>query len=486
MVRILSNVVYVTLTSMSPATFAAVVVLMAISVSFAQSADPLRLPAAEARHVGTRLATTRAADDTVTYATGFLDRNQSIAFTVERPAGLYRVHIRYRASGSKGYDLKIDGLIYSGMFPKSPEFTDFDAGLIELPGGKIDLTIGGGWGHYDIAGLTLTPATADAPTPAPAGVLCNPAASPEARDLFRRLLSGYGQYTLSGVHEFADVEYVKQQVGHDVAILSRDLMDYTPSRIEHGSRPGRMTERVIESAKAGYTVTLCWHWNAPKDLIDKIETRPDGRTVDKRWYRGFYSEATTFDFSRALADPNGADYALLLRDIDAIAVELKKLQAAHVPVLWRPLHEAEGKWFWWGTRGPLAYRQLWTLLYDRLTHYHKLDNLIWVYTSAGEVDWYPGDDKVDVIGADAYPADNRDPLTGIWSTLRRSFGDRKPLTLSEVGMVPDVDRMRRHGVYWAYFCTWGGKLGPRGMAYGELRDRLASTAVHGLKPPNGK
>ena len=53
----------------------------------------------------------------------------------------------------------------------------------------------------------------------------------------------------------------------------------------------------------------------------------------------------------ALADPAGEDYALLLRDIDAIAVELQKFEDAGVPVIWRPLHEAQGGWFWWGAQG---------------------------------------------------------------------------------------------------------------------------------------
>ena len=96
----------------------------------------------------------------------------------------------------------------------------------------------------------------------------------------------------------------------------------------------------------------------------------------------------------------------MIRDIDAIAVELTKLRDAHVPVLWRPLHEAEGGWFWWGAQGPKNYVRLYRLLYDRLTKVHKLDNLIWVYTSGGKPEWYPGDDVVDIIGADAYPDDN--------------------------------------------------------------------------------
>lgn len=59
--------------------------------------------------------------------------------------------------------------------------------------------------------------------------------------------------------------------------------------------------------------------------------------------------ATTFNLTIAFADPSGADYALHLRDIDAIATQLLHLQAANGPVLWRPLHEADWTWFWpWG------------------------------------------------------------------------------------------------------------------------------------------
>ena len=67
-------------------------------------------------------------------------------------------------------------------------------------------------------------------------------------------------------------------------------------------------------------------------------------------------------------------YDLLIRDIDAIAEQLKRLQDAGVPVLWRPLHEASGGWFWWGNAGAEAYKELYVLLYDRLTNHHDRGN----------------------------------------------------------------------------------------------------------------
>lgn len=91
-----------------------------------------------------------------------------------------------------------------------------------------------------------------------------------------------------------------------------------------------------------------------------------------------------------------------MRDIDAIAVQLKKLQASNIPVLWRPLHEAGGKWFWWGAKGSGPAISLYKIIYDRITNYHNINNLIWIW-STPEPDWYPGNYRVDLIGFDSYP-----------------------------------------------------------------------------------
>src|SRR5699024_12023865 len=77
---------------------------------------------------------------------------------------------------------------------------------------------------------------------------------------------------------------------------------------------------------------------------------------------------------------------------------------AGVPVLWRPLHEFDGQWFWWGKGGPKNFRRLWQLMYNRFTMHHGLNNLIWVLGYSGEIEngWYPGDEYVDISGADTY------------------------------------------------------------------------------------
>jgi mannan endo-1,4-beta-mannosidase len=453
--------------------------IVSVLVLLAVGAGRIRLdlPVSSAILVGTTQATTQTSAGPVQYVSGFKNQDQWVAFPVDTPGGMYHAAVRYRSDGDKGFNLTVNDAVYTNTFPSARDFTTCDAGLVELPAGQTQIRIGGGWGYYDIAGLTLTPADPLPPPHRPSPRLVTANASTEARALFRTLVADYGRFTFAGVHEFSDLDYVREKTGRSVAMIGGDLIEYTPSRVEHGASGGQMTENLIAQARQGRVITLCWHWNAPSGLIDKITREPDGSENNQSWYFGFYTRATTFDFAKALDDENGADYRLILRDIDAIAVQLRKLQAAHVPVIWRPLHEAEGGWFWWGSKGPQNYVRLYRLLYNRLTRFHHLDNLIWVYTSAGSPQWYPGDDVVDIVAADAYPQDNRDPLTGIWNTLLKQFGTHKLLALAEVGCIPDVDRMRRHGVYWSFYNTWNGKNGPRGMTDEELRARLISDAV---------
>jgi len=100
-----------------------------------------------------------------------------------------------------------------------------------------------------------------------------------------------------------------------------------------------------------------------------------------------------------------------MQQLDAIAAGLQELQAAGVVVLWRPFHEMNGQWFWWGGQKPAAFVKVWQHMFDYFTRTRGLHNLIWVYgPNHGRqvVDFYPGKDYVDLVGLDAY-TDNVDP-----------------------------------------------------------------------------
>ena len=447
--------------------------------------SPIHLEAEDAALTGVTVRTAQPGFSGKGYVGDFAATGSKIVWTIPNAhAGLYQARIRVLTpSGAKGYDLVVNGHKSSGMLPESGNaFSSQPAGRVELADGVNTVEMDRGWGYYDVDALDLTPAPPPTPlAPIPA-TLSDPKATPEARALMSSLVRTYGAKTLSGQYEPKDTAYVQSVTGRTPALYGGDLIDYSPSRVAHGTRPEGTTEAIIQRARAGQIVTLSWHWNAPSGLVNAVVTDKSGKPVDALWYKGFYTEATTFDLQKALDDPASIEYALLLRDMDVIAVQLQKFQAARVPVLWRPLHEAEGGWFWWGAKGQEPFKRLWRLMHDRLVNVHGLHNLIWVDCSGLDPKWYPGDDVVDVIGIDAYPSDPADTLDSTWDTLAAQYGGRKMIALSEFGGVPDVARMQRHGVRWSYFVSWTGGVGPHKMAAPELK-RLYGEAAVGTKAP---
>ncbi len=415
---------------------------------------------------GATVSTRRAGFSGRGYVTNLTATDAKVTMSLQARSGIYEAHIGYSApSGQKGFGLNVNGSGYSGMFPATGDvFAVHSAGKVELKDGLNTVTIERGWGYFDVDYVEFVPATVAGPPAKPPKTPVDPKATPKARALLAALVDRYGKDTLSGQFVAADTDYIAQATGKTPAIYGDDLIDYSPSRVAIGGMPKDVTEKAIARARAGQILTLTWHWNAPKDLVDKETKDEQGRPLDARWYKGFYTYATTFDLQRALdgSDPEGK--RLLLRDIDAIAAQLKKVADADVPVLWRPLHEAEGGWFWWGAKGPAPFVQLWRLLYHRLTDVHGLHNLIWVFTAGEKPAWYPGDAFVDAIGVDAYPTDKTDPLSNTWESMQRQYGGRKLVGISEFGGVPDVERMRRFGAYWSFFVSWTGTVRAPGMA----------------------
>lgn len=461
--------------------------MLALSASRAFPA-PVHLEAENALLSGPTAQTGRTGFLGAGYVSGLTKDGDKITWTVVNgAAGIYEARLRYSSpTGKKGTDLVVNGAKTSAMLPQTGEgFSTVSLGKVELRDGQNTLAIEKGWGYYDVDALDLVPAQVDGALPKPPATLVDPQATTQARALMRFLVAQYGQKTLSGQYDEGDNVYIQQVTGQLPAIRGGDLIDYSPSRVANGSKPQGTTEKLIETARAGQIVTLSWHWNAPSHLINATYTDKNGKTIEAPWWRGFYTDASSFDLQKALADPTSTDYKLLLSDIDAIAVQLQKFSDARVPVLWRPLHEAEGGWFWWGAKGPEPFKQLWRLMFQRLTQTHGLHNLIWVDSSGGDPKWYPGDDVVDVVGVDAYPSDSADPLSATWDKLNGAYGGRKLLALSEFGHVPDVQKMRRFGVNWAYFVSWTGDLGPKPVPKDALARLYSAPSVlnqNGLAP----
>jgi mannan endo-1,4-beta-mannosidase len=290
-----------------------------------------------------------------------------------------------------------------------------------------------------------------------AATLIDPAATAAADRLMRYLVSVHRTAILSGQQSRADADYMAMLTGRFPAIVGFDLMDYSPSRVEHGASSTEIDQAIAWSRDKGGIVTLSWHWNAPADLLDSQEWP---------WWKGFYTKGTRFDFARAMYDRDSTERRLLIRDIDAIAVELRRLQDAGVPVLWRPIHEAAGGWFWWGAHGPQPYLMLWRLLYDRLVNHHQLHNLIWVWNGQHR-DWYPGDSYVDIVAEDIYDTErDHEPQEAAYLAATRYASMPKLVALSETGALLDPARLERSAARWSWFNLWSGDFA-RAQAWNE-------------------
>jgi mannan endo-1,4-beta-mannosidase len=277
--------------------------------------------------------------------------------------------------------------------------------------------------------------------------LIDPDASAGTRGLMTYLVSVYRTAILAGQQTRADADYMEKLTGRAPAIVGFDLMDYSPSRVEHGATSQEIDDAIAWSHDKGGIVTLSWHWNAPSDLVD---------SKDWPWWKGFDTEASTFDLERAMYDSTSPQRALILRDIDAIAVQLARLQDAGVPVLWRPLHEASGGWFWWGAHGSGPYLMLYRLLYDRLVNHHHLHNLIWVWNGQDRA-WYPGDQYVDVIADDIYDKErDYQPEEAAFTEFSGFSSMPKMVALSETGALLDPVRLAASGARWSWFNLWSG------------------------------
>lgn len=165
---------------------------------------------------------------------------------------------------------------------------------------------------------------------------------------------------------------------------------------------------------------------------------------------------TTFSLKNAVTEGTW-EYEYVQYDLANISQYLLKLREANIPVLWRPLHEASGGWFWWGTDAE-SYKKLWIMMFN----YFKaegLDNLIWVWTSQiGDDTWYPGDNYVDIVGCDIYGT-SPDPAQS-YATLADTYSN-KIVTLSECGYstytssrIANISEQFAAGAKWSWFMPW--------------------------------
>jgi len=206
----------------------------------------------------------------------------------------------------------------------------------------------------------------------------------------------------------AGIVALQASSGKWVALMGTDWHDFTSGK-------AFVPQPLIDWWNAGGLVEVDYHidnpyggdaWTAPADLAGILVA---GSAVNTAW----------------------------LAELDWTAANFKTLQDAGVIVIWRPFHEMNGGWFWWGNGDVAAFVALWKQMFNYFTVTKGLNNLLWLYapnTGGNMTKYYPGDAYVDLVGIDGYFAE---PTTiNITSDYTSMLTLNKPLGFSEFGGVP--------------------------------------------------
>jgi mannan endo-1,4-beta-mannosidase len=291
----------------------------------------------------------------------------------------------------------------------------------------------------------------------------NPNTSPEAKALLQFIYTLSGKYTLTGQHNFPaardrNSRFAADYSGKTPAIWSMDFGFAKEGDKDSYLERAANTKEAIRQNKLGAIITFCWH-AVPPTANEPITFQPlpgvnsvalasvQGRLTDQQF--------------KDILTPGTALNKQWAEQVDTIAFYLKQLQKAHVPILWRPYHEMNGSWFWWGGRiTEYPTRALYRQLFERLVNYHKLNNLIWVWsvdrpTKPGMefTNFYPGNKFLDILALDVYGSDFKQDYYDQLIALSKG----KPITLAEVGSPPSPEVLNSQPK-WSYWVIWSGMV----------------------------
>ncbi len=275
-------------------------------------------------------------------------------------------------------------------------------------------------------------------------VVPNP--STEAKALLKYLYKVSGKQILTGQNHApltgsARLVGMHQQIGLYPAIFGQDFGFGAPGSWDGINFRQQIVDEAIRRHREGFIITLMWHALIPtQDEPGTLEHSVQTRLSDEEWH--------------LLLTPGSPLNERWQSQVDVIAWHLKQLQYARVPVLWRPYHEMNEARFWWGARpGPEGYAKLYRMLFERLTQFHKLNNLVWVFNGHEVRDratdyrpFYPGHDVVDVLATSVY-GEGYDPQN--YQQLL-ALAEGKPIALGEVGALPTAAVLTAQPM-WAWF-----------------------------------
>lgn len=291
------------------------------------------------------------------------------------------------------------------------------------------------------------------------GELSNSNAGESAKELMQFLTENYGKYVITG-------QYASDETNKEINLIysmtgKKPVIRF--SALETSSVNYDESFKDIDACadwyRNGGIVGLMWYWKAPGETSSVYADETDFEL----------SNAVTTDIEGLALMPQEDIRALygegqlskecysIIMDIDNMAGQLMSLKNKGIPVLWRPLHEASGDWFWWGASGADDYRWLWELMYTRMTEYFELDNLIWVWNGQSK-EYIVTERMFDIASVDVYISADKEYGSRYeqFASLQDFIGQDKLIALSECSDVPDIDAVFRDNSVWSFFGLWYG------------------------------
>lgn len=209
-------------------------------------------------------------------------------------------------------------------------------------------------------------------------------------------------------------------------------------------------QRVVDQAKQewgnGSLITLAWHVCPP--------TGPSTCNFDG----GVKSNISNSDFQQIVTGGTTLNSTWRQRMAEVVPY-LQQLKDAGVPVLFRPFHEMNETWNWWGGRsgtngGAKIYQQMRDYFDSR-----GLTNLIWVWNvqdnpNGNWASYYPGANYVDVVSLDVWYKNY--PSSADYAQIQ-SIANGKPIAIAEMGKVPNASLLTSQ-TRWSYFMIWSEQL----------------------------
>lgn len=196
---------------------------------------------------------------------------------------------------------------------------------------------------------------------------------------------------------------VKSVTGSHPAVIGVDFMDvFGVEGKEVEERRTALRNNISATYNRGGITTIAWHFNNPASG------------------GGFYWKDSVSLPSVRLIIPGGSHhqkYKSILTEIGQFAHSVKGKGNKLVPMIFRPFHEFDGYWFWWGSNYCTAdeFKTLWKFTVTYLKDSMKVRNFIYAFspdnlfeTEAEYTKRYPGNDYVDMVGMDNYADWGRD------------------------------------------------------------------------------